>query len=71
MRKQRASVFLINPFIQQSNHPLFCYGWCRGANKKPTTVSSRGFLSKSNLTTSANGVVSYDDDYQGNLSNAL
>jgi hypothetical protein len=35
----------------------------RGSNKKPTTVSSRGFLSKFNLTTtSANGVASYDDD---------
>jgi len=42
-----------------------------GTNKKPTTVSSRGFLSKSNLTTSADGVVSYYDDYQGNLSNIL
>src|SRR6266576_3634956 len=47
---------------------LLC-GWRRGPNKKPTTVSSRGFLSKSYLTTSADGVVFYDDDYQGDLSN--
>jgi len=35
-----------------------------GANKKPTTVSSRGFLSKFNLSTSAYGVAGYDDDCQ-------
>jgi len=39
-------------------------------NKKPTTVSSRGFLSKFSLTTSANGVGYYDDqqDYLSNIS---
>jgi len=45
----------------------FNCGWCRRCNKKPTTVSSRGFLSKVYLTTIANGVVSYDD-YQCDLS---
>jgi hypothetical protein len=41
-------------------------------NKKPTTVSSRGFLSKFFLkTTSTDGVVSYYDDCQINLSNIL
>jgi hypothetical protein len=45
------------------------YGWRRGPNKKPTTVSSRGFLSKFKLTTtSANGVAFYNDDDQCNLS---
>jgi hypothetical protein len=40
--------------------------------KKPTTVSSRGFLSKSNLaTTSADGVVYYNDDCQDDLSITL
>jgi hypothetical protein len=39
--------------------------------KKPTTVASRGFLSKSGLfSTSANGGVAYDDNQQqSNLSN--
>jgi len=40
--------------------------------KKPTTVASRGFLSKLNLTTtSADGVAYYDDQYQSGLSNVL
>jgi hypothetical protein len=39
----------------------------RGLNKKPTTVASRGFLSKFNLTTtSANGVA---DDNDGDCQN--
>jgi hypothetical protein len=39
-------------------------------NKKPTTVASRGFLSKLvSASTSANGGVAYDDDQQSNLSN--
>ena len=38
-------------------------------NKKPTAVSSRGFLSKfSSASTSANGVANYDDQ-QNDLSN--
>jgi hypothetical protein len=43
----------------------------RGCIKKPTTVASRGCLSKSELrSTSANGVVAYDDQQQQhNLSN--
>jgi hypothetical protein len=37
-----------NPFIQKSNYPYFSLLWPGGAgNKKPTTVSSRGFLLKS------------------------
>jgi hypothetical protein len=41
----------------------------RGCKKRPTTVSSRGFLSKLFLSsTSAYGVASYDDDQQHNLS---
>jgi len=54
----------INPIIPKSNHPFHfsVVAGGRGSNKKPTTVASRGFLSKFNLTTtSANGVVSYDD----------
>jgi len=51
---------------------LFCLRQViAGANKKPTTVSSRGFLSKICLTTSANGVVSYDDQQQDDLSNVF
>jgi len=39
-------------------------------NKKPTAVSSRGFLSKfSSVSTSADGVVSYDDGQNNDLSN--
>jgi hypothetical protein len=60
----------IHPYIHQSNHPVFfVVAGSRESNKKPTTVSSRGFLSKFCLTTSANGVVSYDDQQQSNLSN--
>ena len=57
-----------SPFLDVSGcclaHVLFPVAAAsRGSNKKPTTVSSRGFLSKFNLTTtSANGVASYDDD---------
>src|SRR5208282_2206706 len=50
-----------------------CGRW-RGLNKKPTTVASRGFLSKFNLTTtSTNGVADdNDDDCQSNcLSDVL
>jgi hypothetical protein len=49
----------------------FCsYDWLPQANKKPTTVASRGFLSKLNsASTSAYGVANYDDDQQQNLSN--
>ena len=37
-------------------------------SKKPTTVASRGFLSKSVLTsTSAYGAANYDDDQQTDL----
>jgi hypothetical protein len=40
-------------------------------NKKPTTVASRGLLSKSSLvSTSAHGVA-YDDDQQNDLSNQI
>jgi len=40
----------------------------RGPNKKPTTVASRGFLPKFNSSsTSANGVVPYDDDRHNEL----
>jgi hypothetical protein len=35
-------------------------------NKKPTAVSSRGFLSK-HRSTSANGVANYDDDQNDSL----
>src|SRR4030095_3228498 len=39
-------------------------------NKKPTTVASRGCLSKSfGLSTSANGVANYNDDQQDYLPN--
>src|SRR5436190_18929309 len=55
-----------SPIIHSSSFLVLADG--RRCNKKPTTVSSRGFLSKFYLTTSANGVVSYDDDYQRNLS---
>ncbi|MCL4789860.1 MAG: hypothetical protein KJ070_24290 [Verrucomicrobia bacterium] len=42
----------------------------RGPNKKPTTVASRGFLSKSGSTsTRADGIAAYDDYQQNNLSN--
>jgi hypothetical protein len=58
----------IYPYIQSSS--FLCCGRCRGRNKKPTTVSSRGLLSKFCLTTSANGVVSYDDQ-QSDLSNIV
>jgi hypothetical protein len=57
------------PKIQSSS--FFLVAGSRESNKKPTTVSSRGFLSKFHLSTSANGVVSYDDDYQGDLSNIV
>ena len=44
---------------------LSCCGHGRGQIKKPTTVASRGFLSKSSSTsTSTNGAVSYDDYQQ-------
>jgi hypothetical protein len=63
-------VFSIYPIILQSIHPVFVVvAGSRESNKKPTTVSSRGFLSKFCLTTSANGVVSYDDQQQSDLSN--
>jgi hypothetical protein len=43
---------------------------CDGVDKKkPTTVSSRGFLSKFQLTTSADGVVAYNNDDQCDLPN--
>jgi len=46
--------------------------WPQAHKKKPTTVASRGFLSKLNSrSTSANGGVSYDDDQQSHLSNIL
>jgi hypothetical protein len=39
-------------------------------NKKPTTVASRGFLSKLRLlSTSADGGVAYNDYQRNNLSN--
>ena len=39
--------------------------WQPQVKKKPTTVSSRGFLSKlKSHSTSADGAVSYDDDQQ-------
>src|SRR5256885_14960324 len=42
----------------------------RGLIKKPTTVASRGCLSKFCLfSTSANGLVAYDDQQQFDLSN--
>jgi hypothetical protein len=71
MHEKAPSALPINPVIQLSNHPFLRCGWRRGPNKKPTTVSSRGFLSKFYLTTSADGVVSYDDDYQSDLSNTV
>jgi len=46
---------------------FFGCGWWRGLNKKPTTVASRGFLSKFYLTaTSTNGVADDNDDCQSN-----
>src|SRR3982074_1600862 len=44
-----------------------------GGRKKPTAVSSRGFLSKISLfATSADGVVQHDDNNcQGRLSNKI
>jgi len=50
------------------NHCFLVVAGHRGLNKKPTTVASRGFLSKFNLTTtSANGVANdNDDDRQNN-----
>lgn len=54
-----------------SNYPFirFYVVAVAAGNKKPTTVSSRGFLSKFILTTTkTNGVASYDDD-QIDLSN--
>jgi hypothetical protein len=61
-----------NTFIQQSIHPFsLVLAEGRRRNKKPTTVSSRGFLSKFCLTTSADGVVSYNDYQQSDLSNIL
>jgi len=42
----------------------------RGPNKKPTTVASRGFLSKSgSISTRADGVADYDDCQNNNLPN--
>jgi len=42
----------------------------RGNTKKPTTVASRGFLSKSGLrSTRSYGIAAYDDDQQDYLSN--
>jgi hypothetical protein len=64
-------------FPRESHSPIiqfirfFVAAGIRESNKKPTTVSSRGLLSKFNLTTIANGVVSYDDDYQSDLSNIV
>jgi hypothetical protein len=44
-------------------------GGC-GRIKKPTTVASRGFLSKfSSPSTNANGAANYDDYQQNVLSN--
>jgi hypothetical protein len=45
--------------------------WLAAADiKKPTTVASRGFLSKfSSPSTNANGVANYDDYQQCILSN--
>jgi hypothetical protein len=41
-------------------------------NKKPTTVTSRGFLSKFNLpSTSPGGIAAYHDDYQQYLPNLI
>jgi len=67
--EKAARAFSLHPIIHTSVHPASRLWLSRGPNKKPTTVSSRGFLSKSYLTTSANGVVFYDDDYQRDLSN--
>jgi len=55
------------PNIHSSNAFVMAGG--RRRNKKPTTVSSRGFLSKFCLTTSADGVVSYNDYQQCDMSN--
>jgi hypothetical protein len=68
---ENARVFFssIHLSIIQSSSLFVAAG--RGLNKKPTTVSSRGFLSKFYLTTSADGVVSYNDDYQSDLSNTV
>jgi hypothetical protein len=53
-------------FLTASAVLLMCFYGCgraaRISNKKPTTVASRGFLSKSlSVTTGPGGIVSYDD----------
>jgi len=64
MNGQRHAAIPINPVTQKSNHPFHLVaGRWRGLNKKPTTVSSRGFLSKLNLTTTSADGVGNDDDY--------
>jgi hypothetical protein len=64
-------------FSHQSNYPVihsssFLVVAGAAGIKNPTTVSSRGFLSKFNLTTtSADGVVRYDDQNQSDMSNVF
>ena len=53
-----------------SCHFWFVAGLSRGSNKKPTTVASRGFLSKFySASTSPGGIAAYGNDYQNDLSN--
>jgi hypothetical protein len=49
------------------NHCFLGFGRWRGLSKKPTAVSSRGFLLNFGGSTSANGVAGYNDDHIDNL----
>jgi hypothetical protein len=48
---------------------IFGYGWAVAWNKKPTTVASRGCLSKkaSGATSPCGVAVTYDDHHTGNI----
>jgi hypothetical protein len=59
-------VLNLNLFLNL-NHCFLGYGRWRGLSKKPTAVSSRGFLLKLGGSTSANGVAGYNDDHSDNL----